>query len=168
MKKSAFFTFCFTAIPGASHMYQQYMKRGLSIMLLFSAFVLLTGITGTPIFGIPAAIIWVYSFFDTFNIRNSIGTENQTPDEYIWKNSDLDGSFNNIFAKKSYLIGIGLVLIGIYMLLDNVFYSVARNYNIVWLETLMGYITHYLPSIIIASLSIGIGVKLMFNKKEDK
>ena len=37
MKKNGFLTFCFAFIPGAGEMYQGYMKRGLSLVMLCAA-----------------------------------------------------------------------------------------------------------------------------------
>ncbi len=165
MKKNGFFTFCFSFIPGAGQMYQTYMKRGLSILIIFSLFVILAMLLGAPIFIVPCLIVFAYSFFDTFNIRNSIGTDKQISDEYIWGNTGLDSSINTILSKKSFLIGISLLCIGIYLLVTNVIHGVAYRFHVDWLIMFAEYIKHYLPSIIIASLSIGVGIKLMFNKK---
>ena len=72
MKKNLFFTFCFSFIPGAGQMYQAYMKRGVSLMSLFAVFCAITFSTSMPIFAIPLPIIYAYSFFDTYNIRNKL------------------------------------------------------------------------------------------------
>ena len=37
MLKNGFLTFCCAFIPGAGQMYQGYMKRGLSLILIFFA-----------------------------------------------------------------------------------------------------------------------------------
>ena len=76
MKKNLFLTFCFSFIPGAGQMYQDYMKRGVSICILFVACISVAIMTSLPIFIMPALIVYAYSFFDTYNIRNKIGTEN--------------------------------------------------------------------------------------------
>lgn len=165
MKKNAFLTFCFSLVPGAGQMYQSYMKRGLSILIIFCIILCVAILLQTAIFIVFSLIVWVYSFFDTFNIRNSIDTENKVIDGYIWGNSSLGESFNNILSKRSFLIGIALLCIGIYLLLNNVVSGIAYRYNIEWLHIAIGFIRYYLPSVIIAALSIGIGIKLMFNKK---
>ena len=54
MKKNLFLTFCFSFIPGAGQMYQAYMKRGLSIMIIFASFIALIAIVNTPIFSLFA------------------------------------------------------------------------------------------------------------------
>ena len=52
MKKSMFLTFCFSFIPGAGQMYQGYMKRGLSLMILLGLAFALTSIISMPLFAI--------------------------------------------------------------------------------------------------------------------
>lgn len=165
MKKNSFFTFCFSLIPGAGQMYQSYMKRGLSILIIFSIFICLAILIQTPIFLIFGLIVLIYSFFDTFHIRNFIGTENMIEDAYIWGNNTLGNSINNLFSKRSALIGFAFLFIGIYLLLNNVVAGFARYFDIYWLYEITDVLVHYLPSLIIAMLSVGIGIKLMFNKK---
>ena len=60
MKKNIFLTFCFSFVPGAGQMYQGYMKRGLSILILFSAFAAIFGTVSIPLFIIPLPVIYIY------------------------------------------------------------------------------------------------------------
>lgn len=165
MKKNGFFTFCFSFIPGAGQMYQGYMKRGVSIMVIFAIFVALLAIVSTPIFMIPLPIIFAYSFFDTYNIRNRIGTPSETADEYIWNNfksEKLGIDFKS--NKKNKVIGIVMLLVGIYILLNNILVDVSYRLNIDWLVDLIRFIIRYAPPMAIALFSIWYGVRLI-NKK---
>ena len=100
MKKNILLTFMFSFIPGAGQMYQEYMKRGLSIMILAAMFLTLAAITGSIIFIMPIIIIAAYSFFDTYNIRNRIdGRTTELKDDYIWNNPELGVSFTNTTIK---------------------------------------------------------------------
>lgn len=165
MKKNLFLTWCFSFIPGAGQMYQEYMKRGLSIMILTAFFVILTVILGAPIFMIPIPIIMIYSFFDTYNIRNNIDTDNKTKDEYIWKTAGID-IFQNDFSKykKNKVFGISLLFIGIYLLLNNVIGGLIYDTNIAWLIDIADSVRSYLPSVLVSIISIAIGIKFISNK----
>jgi hypothetical protein len=166
MRKNLFLTFCFSFVPGAGQMYQQYMKRGLSIILLTSFFIALTIILGAPIFMLPVAIITMYSFFDTYNIRNNLDTENIAKDEYIWKEAGFDIFESNFkIVKKNSFLGIGLICIGAYLLLNNVIGSLINETNIIWLVDLVDVIRNYLPSIVVSIVSIAIGMKLVSHKE---
>lgn len=155
MKKSSFLTFCFSFIPGAGQMYQNYMKRGLSLMCLAGILLILATMTETVIFVIPFLVVMAYSFFDTYNIRNTIGTENQMKDDYIVNGFDFGKLKNNK------LLGIGIILVGVYIMLNNILYGVARDTGIQILIDCIRVIRNYLPSIIVSAITIGVGVKML-------
>lgn len=158
MKKNGFFTFCFSFIPGAGQMYQNYMKRGLSIMCLAGVLLIFATMLETVIFVVPLLVVMAYSFFDTYNIRGLIGTEQQVEDEYILKGIDFDK------IKQNRLLGIGIILIGIYLLLNNVLYGIAIDTHIRWLINSIRAIRTYFPSIIVSLITIGIGTKMITKK----
>lgn len=155
MKRSSFLTFCFSFIPGAGQMYQNYMKRGLSLMCLAGVLLILATMTETVIFVIPFLVVMAYSFFDTYNIRNAIGTEEQPKDDYLLKGINFDSLKNNK------LLGIGIILIGGYILLNNILYGIAIDTDIQILIDTIRMIRNYLPSIIVSAITIGAGVKML-------
>lgn len=159
MKKNLFLTFCFSWIPGAGQMYQNYMKRGLSLMCIFGILFALGVMLETVIFMMPALIVFAYSFFDTYNIRNAIGTEDEIKDDYILQGID----FNKIKGNK--LLGIGIILIGIYLLLNNVLYGIAKQTQIQILVNFIRLIRMYFPSLIVSAITIGVGAKMISNKQ---
>ena len=69
--KNGFWTFCFSFIPGAGQMYQGYMKRGLTLVSLFCLAMGLGLLTG-GLLAVAMPIVWMYSFFDTFNLRSQL------------------------------------------------------------------------------------------------
>lgn len=145
-------------------MYQCYMKRGLSIMLLFAFFIGLSIMIPVPILAIPLPIIFAYSFFDTFNIYNSFDSESKIKDEYIWENYSSLNMDKITSAKKNGVLGIVLILVGAYMILNNVLLSVLR-YIEAWELYDAIYITiKYIPIITISLLSIYIGIKFLSKK----
>lgn len=165
MKKSMFLTFCFSFIPGAGQMYQGYMKRGLSLMILLGLAFALTSIISMPLFAIPIPIIFAYSFFDTYNIRNKIGTDLQEKDAFIWESTSIGDAINKLnMKKKSTWIGVILIFIGVYLLFNSVIRQLAYNYDIEWLYISIRTIMDYLPPILIAVVCIGVGAKFVSKK----
>lgn len=164
MRKNGFLTFCFSLIPGAGQMYQEYMKRGISIMLIFIIFLGLASIVSTPIFLLPLPVIFAYSFFDTYNLRNKIDIQNVPKDEYIWKNFNRD-EFGIDISKSGInkIVGVVLVIAGIYVLLNNVLSSFAYKFSITWLYNFINFILRYTPPMLIAAIAIWFGVKLIKN-----
>lgn len=158
MKKNLFLTFCFSFIPGAGQMYQNYMKRGLSLMCIGAVLLILAIMTETVIFVVPFLVVMAYSFFDTYNIRNEMGTENQAKDEYILEEFNFDKLKNNK------LLGIGVILIGVYILFNNILYGIARETGIRVLIDFIRTIRTYLPSLIVSAITIGVGMKMISKK----
>ena len=83
MKKNGILTLLFALIPGAGEMYQGYMKRGLSLITMFCLSTFLGAWTQIAIFYIGAPILYMYSFFDTFNLRAQIGLDAAPADDYL-------------------------------------------------------------------------------------
>lgn len=165
MKKNILFTFCFSFIPGAGHMYQGYMKKGVSLMLLFALVVGLMAMVPIPLFSIPLPIIFAYSFFDTYSIRNKIGTDKEEKDNYIWENTDFDNILKKLdIKKKNTTLGIVLIVIGAYILLNTVLYNLAIRFDIYLISNLIDSITEYLVPIVISGLCIAVGVKFIGKK----
>ena len=160
MKKNLFFTFCFSFIPGAGQMYQNYMKRGLSIMCLAGLLLIFATLLETVIFVVPFLVVMAYSFFDTYNIRVLIGTEQEIEDEYILKEIEVD--FDKIKGNK--LLGVGILLVGIYLLINNVLYNMVRYSEIDFLVNFIRTIRMYFPSLIVSAITIGIGIKMISKK----
>lgn len=158
MKKNGFLTFCFSWIPGAGQMYQNYMKRGLSLMCIFGILFALGVMLETVIFMVPAFIVLAYSFFDTYNIRNLIGTNEVIKDDYIFQCVDFDK------VKGNKLLGTGILLVGIYLLLNNVLYGIVKETEIKFLINFIRAVRMYFPSVIVSAITIGIGVKMISNK----
>lgn len=170
MKKNGFFTFIFSFIPGAGQMYQEYMKRGLSIMILAAIFLTLAAMIGSPIFITPIFVICAYSFFDTYNIRNmSEEKRSEFNDEYIWNENNLGVSINKSKIKNNRkIIGYILIIIGIYVLFDSVFLRIAWQLEIEWLSTLCATLSRYTPTVIASIVAVFVGFKLITpNDKED-
>ena len=70
MLKNGFLTFCCAFIPGAGQMYQGYMKRGLSLILTACLIGMVSSLLN-PVM-LLLVVVWMYSFFDTFNLRAQI------------------------------------------------------------------------------------------------
>ena len=84
MKKNGILTLLFAFIPGAGQMYQGYMKRGLSLVLMAAAIGMASMLI--PPIAFALLVVFMYSFFDTFNLRAqiSMGT---APEDVIWSTS---------------------------------------------------------------------------------
>ena len=81
MLKNGFLTFCCAFIPGAGQMYQGYMKRGLSLILTACLIGMVSSLLN-PVM-LLLVVVWMYSFFDTFNLRAQIIADTAPEDDYL-------------------------------------------------------------------------------------
>lgn len=165
MKKNIFLTFCFSFVPGAGQMYQGYMKRGLSILILFSAFAAIFGTISIPLFIIPLPVIYIYSFFDTFYIRNSFSKEEKIEDKFIWDTMDIE-SLKKTFkiSSNKKIIGIVLIFVGLYIIISNILPQLFYDLDLKIFSNILYTLSSYITPVAIAALSIVIGVKLIGKK----
>lgn len=164
MIKNGFLTFCFSFIPGAGQMYQGYMKRGLSQV---TAFVLLIAL-GAGLFGpiaVFAAVVYMYSFFDSLNLRSQLKMGICPPDDYQFNLDELKG-LARLAMQRHNLVGWGLVLLGVWGLYSNFIYPW------VWgLADIFGYdnpvvnavrsLINNLPTLAVSVVFVYAGVRLI-------
>ena len=116
-KKSRFWTFCFSFIPGAAEMYMGFMKMGLSLMSIFIVIVFVTAILNIGPLVFIAALAWFYSFFHARNIAKMDQFEfDEMKDEYLFelnqvKTEEIKSVIANQKAIAYVLIGIGVYLV---------------------------------------------------------
>ncbi|HEX3028128.1 MAG TPA: hypothetical protein VHT34_02225 [Clostridia bacterium] len=166
-KRSGFFTFIFSLLPGAGHMFMGFMKIGASMM---SAFFLLIFISswleiGELMFVLP--VLWFYSFFDCINKRYSTDEEFALiEDRYLFSFDKLVASENSFFGKKRLFAGLILLLLGIYLLWNNFMYILQDHISSDLYNTIRDY-SHLVPQIILGGLIIMLGIRLILGKKKE-
>ena len=94
MMKNGILTFIFAFCPGAGQMYQGYMKRGLSLITMFCLFIVI-GVSTLEVLTVGCVIVWMYSFFDTFNLRAQIGAGTAPEDHYLVELSGAGHKFSD-------------------------------------------------------------------------
>lgn len=112
--------FCFAAIPGAAHMYMNLFKRGFQLMITFFAAGVLFGYVNFESF-IPLVLIptWFFSFFDSYAIRRKLRNGEVVEDTQVY-------DYNIFFRYKRY-VGIGMVVLGIFGITNELGYSIVRH-----------------------------------------
>ena len=129
MKKNGILTFLFAFVPGAGQMYQGYMKRGLSLITLFFLCIMAGMLLLEPLV-LTALIVWMYSFFDTFNLRAQIGAGTAPEDDYLvhinWKNQRMQ----EFMMDSHKLLGWGLIVLGALVAYQNILMNTLGD--IVW------------------------------------
>lgn len=166
-KKSKFLTFCFSMLPGAGHMFLGFMKMGLSLMAAFFFIIFLSSWLniGPLVFILP--LIWFYSFFDCMNKRYSTDEEFLLlEDNYLFSLEELVKIDKGILKKHRLFTGILLLLLGVYLIWNNILYSLSTYlpnevYNAIYAMTRIA------PQIILGVAIIAVGAKLISGKKKE-
>lgn len=125
MKKNGILTFLFAFVPGAGQMYQGYMKRGLSLItLLFLC--IMAGMLLEPLV-LTALIVWMYSFFDTFNLRAQFIAGTAPADDYLVHFNTKDARLTLFFRDSHKLVGWALIALGAMVAYQNIIMRVLGD-----------------------------------------
>ena len=118
-RKNPILLFITACIPGCGQMYQGYMKRGVSLCAMFCVVILLTTFLYVGQLALLLPVVWLYAFFDTYNLRNrSEEQAAQNPDAYLFGLSSFDREqLSRLLNKRHSIIGWVLVALGGYGLL---------------------------------------------------
>ncbi len=119
-----FFHLCFAAVPGCGQMCQGYMKRGISQTIIFFVLVFIVVFLELGALMLLILPLWVYSFFDSFNLRRQLREGLAPEDEFMFGLSEMDSQkLTQILNRRGSLIGWLLVSVGLY----NLYMITARN-----------------------------------------
>ena len=128
MMKNGILTFLFAFCPGAGQMYQGYMKRGLSLITMFC--VAFGASTLLEVLYVAMPIVWMYSFFDTFNLRAQIGAGTAPQDDYLVHINWHDQRMEQFMLDSHKLLGWGLIALGALVAYQNILMNTLGD--IVW------------------------------------
>jgi hypothetical protein len=155
-KKSKSIATFLSIFPGAGHLYLGLQRRGIQLMaaFLFSIYILDILRLGIFLFLIP--IIWFYSFFDGMQKASRYGKEDL---------EDIPVISNFINHQK--WVGIGLLLLGLYYLIGNIFIPALSPILMDMINIDLYYwFSRYFQTTIVCVLLIGGGIKLLMGSKK--
>lgn len=159
-RKQGFLLFLCALFPGCGQMYQGYMKRGISLTFGFFAILAVSGFLSIAPLAFFLPVVWLYAFFDTYNLRSQADAGVPAEDAYLFGLSEMDSQQMTALLKKRHsIIGWGLVILGIYMLYDTFMRRIMNVIsNIPGLEWTYGLVVYDLPRLVITVLVILLGL----------
>lgn len=171
MKKNGILTFLFAFVPGAGQMYQGYMKRGLSLITLFFLCIM-AGMLLEPLV-LTALIVWMYSFFDTFNLRAQFIAGTAPADDYLVHFNTKDARLTLFFRDSHKLLGWGLIALGGLVAYENVIMRVFGDVMWRWGQNNPVFRAFYLmldelPEVVVCVALIVCGLWLVRGPKGKK
>ena len=171
MKKNGILTLLFACIPGAGQMYQGYMKRGLSLITLFFLCIM-AGMLLEPLV-LTALIVWMYSFFDTFNLRVQFIAGTAPADDYLVHFNTKDARLTLFFRDSHKLVGWALIALGAMVAYQNIIMRVLGDVMWRWGQNNPFFRAVYLmldelPEVVVCVALIVCGVWLVRGPKGKK
>ena len=159
-RKHGILFFISSCVPSCGQMHQGYMKRGMSLMMTLCVIFVLSMFLALDyllIFFIP---LWLFSFFDSYNIRTQLDLGTAPADEYLFGLSSLDSDRLAALCRRRHsFVGWGLVVLGIYILFDT---FVGRLMQIVceWMGNwwLYDIVMRDLPRMVVTIFIIALGI----------
>lgn len=158
MQKSGFLTFCFAFWPGAGHMYQGYMKRGISWMGAFILCATLISTFGTVLFSMLALLVWCAAFFDTFHVASrDAAARREAPDDWLWNADVCKNAAVN--PNQHRVIGVVCIVLGAWLCLEQL-PRILEQFGIEC-SGLFQMIESYLPPLALAFALIWLGLRFI-------
>lgn len=172
-KKSRFWLFIWSLVPGAGQMYLGFMKMGLSLMLGFMVLIAVASLTNLGVLAIFPIALYIYSFFHA----NNLGALNDAEfysikDQYLFGMEGLDSLETmrvNISQKYRKIAAAVLIVIGLIMLWNMGFDILVDifGWNNYYLRQIGYFMNDRMPRMVIAIAVIWIGISLIRGKKVD-
>ena len=164
MQKNGFLTLCFSFIPGAGQMYQGYMKRGVTQVLLFVIPLMIGGVF-LPVLMVLSAVVYMYSFFDSLNLRAQL-RQGIVPEDAFLFSWDGGEDLARLVESRHHLIGWTLVVLGVAGLYEG-FVSpwLYRLVDLIGWDTALGQLVNQIvrgiPGLAVGLVFIGLGLWLI-------
>ena len=169
-RKHGMLLFLASCIPGCGEMYQGYMKRGMSILTIFCGIFALAVFLEIGALAVLMLPVWLFSFFDSYNLRAQAEADAAPPDGYLFGLSDVDSrQMSALLQKRHSLVGWGLVAVGVY-----IFYSTVADwvvdffcqfFDAWWLDRVLSY---DVPRLAVTVGIIALGVWFIRGPKREK
>ena len=153
--KHGLLLFITSCLSGCGQMYQGYMKRGLSLLLGFFVILAIAGFLGLSAVAFVLPVVWLYAFFDSYNLRGRIENGSAPPDEYLFGLSEMDSQrMTELLRRRHSVIGWGLVALGIYLLYD----ILLDQLGWVMADWFYGLLRYDVPRLVLTVLVMALGV----------
>lgn len=168
-KKSRFWLFIWSLVPGAGEMYLGFMKMGVSLMLGFALLIMVAAITNIGALALFPIVMYVYSFFHANNLGTLSDAEfYEMKDQYLFGMEGLDSMEKmraGISTKYRKAAAIVLIVIGVIMLWNMAFDLLVDIFGNTLLLKQIRFFMNRMPRAVIAVAVIWIGIGLIRGKK---
>jgi hypothetical protein len=154
-RKSKMIATFLAVFPGAGHMYLGLQRRGLQYMAGFLLTLYILDVMHLSLFLFLLPIIWFYSLFDALQHISRYGREELQDQPLIaW------------FVNHQRWVGIGLLCLGAYYLLDRFLIQMLQRFLPEWQP--IYWFDQYFQTLVVSIVLIGGGLKLLAGGKRSR
>ena len=120
-RKHGILLFLASCIPGCGGMCHGDVRRGVAMLRSLCGVVALAVLLEIGALAVLMLPVWLFSFFDSYNLRAQTEADATPADAYLFCLSYMDSRrMNDLLRKRHSLVGWGLVLLGVYVLFETV------------------------------------------------
>ncbi len=166
-KKSKFWSFWLSFVPGCVEMYMGFFKRGLSMFALFVGIIAVAAFLNIGELMLVDLIVWVYAFFSARNLVHLEDSEIAIlQDDYLFHIEGMGSLGGKLAGKYRSLVAVLLILFGSVMLL-RVVYRMLQGFVPDFILDFLWNVSTYLPQIVIGVGIVALGMWLIRGKKQE-
>ena len=172
-KKSKFWLFVFSFMPGAGQMYMGFMKMGIGLMFIFITMIAVISYFNLGFLTAFPFVIYFYSFFHAHNLGSMDDLAfNAVEDSYLFgldSLGDMEYLKEKLTGKNKKIVAAALVVIGVMMLWHAVFDLLFDifGWDAQYLRVVYFFMRDDLPRFLVGIIIIWIGVVMIRGKKVD-
>ncbi|MBQ7918617.1 MAG: hypothetical protein IJ324_01575 [Lachnospiraceae bacterium] len=166
-KRSKFWSFWLSFVPGCVEMYMGFLKRGISMFALFVGIIAVAVFLNIGELMLVDVIVWVYGFFSARNLVHLEDSEIAIlQDDYLFHVEGMGDLGSKLAGKYRSFIAVLLILFGSIMLLRvliSMLQGLIPDFVLVWLYS----VSNYLPQLVIGVGIVALGMWLIRGKKQE-
>ena len=167
-KKSRFWLFLFSFMPGAGEMYMGFMKMGLSLMLGFMILVAIVGYTNLGVLAVFPVAMYIYSFFHANNLSSLDDvTFHKIEDQYLFGFDGIEHMNVKLNGRNRKIAAVILIVLGVMMLWQVIFNLLCDIFG--WdnrfLSAIYYFVRDDLPRAVVGIAVIWAGLALIRGKR---
>ncbi len=166
-KKSRFWSFVLSFLPGCAEMYMGFMKTGISLMAMFWGLIAVATVLNIGEVMFIALIVWFYGFFHANNMAGLAQSElEMMKDDYLFHVEGLCGAGEKLTGSYRKIVSVVLIVLGCVLCIRGVF-GMLRNFLPKVVIQMYYVLGDYLPQVIVGVGIVAIGLTMIKGKKQE-
>lgn len=166
-RKSRFWSFVLSFLPGCTEMYMGFMKTGISLMAMFWGAIALASMLNIGELVFLTLMVWFYGFFHANNLAGLSQAEiDMLEDDYVIHVEGLYDTGRSLSQSYRKIVSLILIILGSVLCIRSIFGLVQRFLPEIIVKMYWA-IGAYLPQMIVGVGIIAIGLTMIKGKKQE-